>query len=50
MPRKSQGTQDSTRVLDYPETMSQYERESLAAEATISAERRKEKPTKPRKP
>ena len=30
----------STRVLDYSETMSQYERESLAAEATLKAEKK----------
>jgi hypothetical protein len=40
MPRKSQIKPYSTRVLDYSETMSQYERESLAAEATLSAEKK----------
>jgi hypothetical protein len=35
-----------TRVLDYPETMSEYEKESLAAEARLKAEREK-KPPKP---
>jgi hypothetical protein len=33
-----------TRVEDYPETMSGYERESLAAEALLAWERRKKKP------
>jgi hypothetical protein len=47
MPRKTKLEQDSTRVLDYPETMSQSERESLAAEAQLKAERKK--PPKPRK-
>jgi hypothetical protein len=40
MPRKSQIEPPSTRVLDYPETMSQYERESLAAEATLKAKKK----------
>jgi hypothetical protein len=32
-----------TRVSDYPETMSMYERESLAAEAVLAEMRRKAK-------
>ena len=42
----------STRVDDYPMTMSLWEKESLAAEATLAAERKakrtlaKEKPTR----
>jgi hypothetical protein len=43
MPRKTKPVADSTRVLDYPATMSEYERESLAAEAQLT------KPPKPRK-
>jgi hypothetical protein len=39
----------STNVLDYPCTMSGFERESLAAEAKINAEREKQKPPKQRK-
>jgi hypothetical protein len=39
----------STNVLDYPCTMSGFEKESLAAEAKIVAERRKQKPPKQRK-
>ena len=38
MPRRSRITPDSTRVLDYPASMSAYEIESLAAEATLAAE------------
>jgi hypothetical protein len=41
---------DSIRVLDYPEDMSQYEKESLAAEAILKAEREKKKGPKSRKP
>jgi hypothetical protein len=36
----------STNVLDYPCTMSGFERESLAAEAKLIAEREKQKPPK----
>ena len=38
--RKTKLEQDSTRVLDYSETISEYERESLAAEAQLKAERK----------
>jgi hypothetical protein len=44
MPRKSRITLYSTRVLDYPASMSDYEIESLAAEATLA-----QKKAKPRK-
>jgi hypothetical protein len=37
----------STNVLDYPESMSGFERESLAAEAKLKAD--KMKPPQPRK-
>jgi hypothetical protein len=37
----------ATNVLDYPETMSGFEKESLAAEEKIEADRKK--PPKPRK-
>jgi hypothetical protein len=47
MPRKTKAIPPSTRVLDYSETMSEYERESLAAEAKLKAEQKK--PPKPRK-
>jgi hypothetical protein len=40
MPRKSQIKPHSNRVLDYSATMSQYEIESLAAEATLKAEKK----------
>jgi hypothetical protein len=36
----------STNVLDYPSTLSGFERESLAAEAKLNAEREKPKPPK----
>jgi hypothetical protein len=36
----------STNVLDYPCTMSGFERESLAAEAKLKAERKKKKAAK----
>ncbi len=44
MPRRSRIISDSTRVLDYPASMSAYEIESLAAEATLA-----QKKAKPRK-
>jgi len=49
MPRKSKLKPDSTRPQDYPCTMSGYERESLAAEATLKAERKKKKLAKLKK-
>jgi hypothetical protein len=46
MPRKTKPKPDSTRVLDYPESLSEYGRESLSAEAQLKTERKK--PQKPR--
>jgi hypothetical protein len=46
--KKSSVKPHSTNVLDYPCTMSGFERESLAAEAKLRAEQEKQKP-KPRK-
>jgi len=47
MPRKPSVMMPySTNVLDYPCTMSGFERESLAAEAKLKAEREKQKPPK----
>ena len=43
MPIKPSVKPDSPSVLDYPDTMSQYEKESLAAEAKLKAEREKKK-------
>jgi hypothetical protein len=43
MPKKTKIESNSTRVLDYSENLSAYERESLAAEATLKAEREREK-------
>jgi hypothetical protein len=48
MARKSGIIVDSTRVLDYPASLSEYERESLAAEAKLKGERKKQKPPKRR--
>jgi len=39
MAKKKASQPLSTNVLDYPESMSMYERESLAAEARLAAER-----------
>jgi hypothetical protein len=45
MPRKPRVAKPLyTNILDYPSTMSIYERESLAAEAKLKAEREKRKP------
>ncbi|HWO32193.1 MAG TPA: hypothetical protein VNO32_25640 [Candidatus Acidoferrum sp.] len=43
MLRKSRIKPYSTNVLDYPCTMSGFERESLAAEAKLKAERKEKK-------
>jgi len=44
MPRKKPAVKaDSSSVLDYPATLSEYERESLAAEAKLKAERETKK-------
>jgi hypothetical protein len=47
MAKKKTGQILSPNVLDYPEGMSMYERESLAAEARLAAERKKAKRPKP---
>ena len=50
MPRKpKRENPHSTNILDYPSSMSGFERESLAAEAKLKAERQKEKQPKPEK-
>lgn len=38
-----------TNFLDYPESMSMYERESLAAESTLAEREKKSKPKKKKK-
>jgi hypothetical protein len=43
MPRKLQVKPHSIRVLDYSSTMSQYEIESLAAEATLAADKKRKR-------
>jgi hypothetical protein len=48
MPRKIQIKLRSTNVLDYPSTMSGFERESLAAEAKLEAEREQKKKKEPK--
>ena len=50
MPRTIKPKPVSTNVLDYPEGMSQYEKESLASEATLKGERKKKKLPKSAKP
>jgi hypothetical protein len=40
--RKKKVKASSTKVNDYPENMSLYEKESLAAEATLAAQRKAE--------
>jgi hypothetical protein len=45
--KKRLGKPHSTNVLDYPCTMSGFERESLAAEAKLKADKKKPKPRKP---
>jgi hypothetical protein len=42
-PRSSKGLSLSTNVRNYPEMMSSYERESLAAEAQLAAARKRRK-------
>ena len=50
MPRKpKRESPHSTNILDYPSSMSGFERESLAAEAKLKAERQKKKQPKPEK-
>ena len=49
MPRKTKAEAAPTRVEDYSEAMSGYERESLAAEAQLKTQRdnKTKPPTKP---
>jgi hypothetical protein len=47
MAKKKADLPASSNVLDYPESMSMYERESLAAEARLAAERKINKQPKP---
>jgi hypothetical protein len=49
MPRKAATTKAYwTSILDYPASMSMYERESLAAEAKLKAEQEKKKKKSPK--
>ena len=51
MAKKKADLAPSTNILDYPNSMSQYEKESLAAEAKLAAERKtKKRPEAPLKP
>jgi hypothetical protein len=43
MPRKTRTKAHSTNILDYPSNLSMYEKESLASEARIAADRKKDK-------
>ena len=45
MAKKKADLAPSTNILDYPNSMSQYEKESLAAEAKLAAERKLNKET-----
>ena len=47
MAKKKVDQPPSPNVLDYPSGMSEYERENLAAEATLAAERKIKKCPKP---
>jgi hypothetical protein len=47
MAKKKAGQPPSPNILDYPDSMSLYERESLAAEARLAAERKIKKRPKP---
>jgi len=47
MAKKKAGWPPSRNILDYPDSMSLYERESLAAEARLAAERKIKKRPKP---
>jgi len=46
MAKKKTDELPASRILDYPDSMSQYERESLAAEARLAADRKIKKKTK----
>jgi hypothetical protein len=48
MPRKTRTKPHSTNILDYHSNLSTYEKDSLASEAKLKAERQKKKPTKTR--
>jgi hypothetical protein len=48
-PRANDSDQSGTNFLDYPESMSLYERESLAAEVTLAERKKKSKPKKENK-
>jgi hypothetical protein len=47
MSKKKAGQPLSANILDYPSSMSAYERESLAAEAKLAADRKIKKQPKP---
>jgi hypothetical protein len=47
MAKKKAGLPPSPNILDYSDSMSLYERESLAAEAKLAAERKIKKRPKP---
>jgi len=47
MAKKKAGLTPSPNILDYPDSMSLYERESLAAEAKLAAEKKIKKRPKP---
>jgi hypothetical protein len=47
MAKRKAGRRPSPNILDYPDSMSLYERESLAAEAKLAAERKIKKRQKP---
>ena len=47
MAKKKAGQRLSTNIRDYPDGMSQYEKESLVAEAILAAERKIRKRPKP---
>jgi hypothetical protein len=44
--RRNDSTSSGTNFLDYPESMSMYERESLAAESTLAERDKKRKKEK----
>jgi hypothetical protein len=50
MPRKASTKPTSTNILDYPSNLSTFERDSLASEARLKAERKTETQPKVHKP
>jgi hypothetical protein len=44
MPRKTRTKAHSTNILDYSSMMSLYEKDSLASDARLAADRKKDKP------